>query len=182
MRYPGPPAGGTSQKAGTRTRSRLNMRRPPEPVRLPHMMRRLHTNPANPRRPRSIKWPKTTSRPSLPKLNRKQGPACLSLSKTNSRHFWSAASSPMGFCGCGVGNVPRKNWWRSPVNAVGFVLPVAHAAWPRRPPTSWITSSPGCRYANGWYRFLSPYGISLPPSRSCFRRCCRSFTGPFPLL
>ena len=38
-----------------------------------------------------------------------------------------------------------------------FAPPVLPDAWRRRPPTSWIMSSPGCRCANGWCRFPSCY-------------------------
>ena len=82
----------------------------------------------------------------------------------------------MGFCACGVGTVPMRNWWPSPVNAEGFARLVGPVVWRKRPP-SWLNrSSRASPSAHGSSRFPSPSGICLPPSRSCSHPCCRSFT------
>jgi hypothetical protein len=58
---------------------------------------------------------------------------------------------------------PMRNGWLSPANGVGFAPRAAPGAWQKPPPTWSITSSRGCRCANGWCRFRSRCVSSSPP-------------------
>lgn len=77
------------------------------------------------------------TRRSRSRLRQKPVQGCLTLLKTNLKHFLNVTFWLMGSYACVVQAAPMRNWWPFPASGVDFVPRAVGGTWRRRPLT-WL--------------------------------------------